>query len=77
MLAESARRPDGEDPDVQVGMALSLFDELQSVLSDPAARAALQGLLEKINLRLWLTFGEGTKGKRRVRLLRGARKRIM
>jgi hypothetical protein len=34
------------------------------VMKNPTARAAIPEFLQKINLRLWLKFGEAKKGAR-------------
>jgi DNA invertase Pin-like site-specific DNA recombinase len=70
LVAQSEEKPSG-DPTQQIDMALELFDNLHLVVNDPAARAAIPDVMDKINLRLWLNFGEGTKGTRKVRVLQG------
>ncbi len=61
----AADRPQDVDPEAQVELALSLYDELEKIVNDPAARAAIPGLLDRINLRLWLNFAEGQNALRR------------
>jgi hypothetical protein len=53
-------------PAAQVERALALYDETTTIVQNPTAKAAMPGLLEKINLRLWLSFREGAKGERKV-----------
>ena len=50
---------------------MGLYDDILLVLKNPAARIALAPLLQRINLKLWLSFTEGTKGHRKVRVLQG------
>ena len=60
------------DPDRDVEAALSLFDDLERVTADSTARAQISPLLEKLGVRLGLTFTEAIKGrKRKVRKLVG------
>src|SRR5947209_2638036 len=68
--AQSRRvRQEEADAAAQVELALSLYDELQSVVKENGVKSAIAGFLEKINLRPWLSFGEGTKRTRKIRVL--------
>ena len=57
--------------DEEVGKALALFDDIERLAAEPAARAEVRPLLQRLNVNLFLTFAEGRKGKRAVRVLTG------
>ena len=61
----------GADVDAEVERALALFDQIDALAADGAARGALRQMFRRLNLNLWLSFGEGRKGKRAVRVLTG------
>ncbi len=67
----SRPRQQKRNPGDEVQAALALFDQLEVVSTDPTARASAAKLFETINLRLWLNFRDGVKGKRKVRVLTG------
>ena len=50
---------------------MELFDRLELMTKDRDARAALRPAFKRLNLNLWLSFGGGRDGKRKVRRLRG------
>lgn len=56
-------------PEEEVDAALQLFDEIERVAIDPAARAEIPQLLGKLNLNLGLRFAETTKGDRTTRVV--------
>ena len=58
------------DVDAEVEAALAVYDDIEVVTKDAAARAEIPRVLEALNLRLWLNFGEGKKGKRAIRVLK-------
>ena len=60
-----------DDVDAEVEAALAVYDDIEVVTKDFAARAEIPRVLEALNLRLWLNFGEGKKGKRAIRVLKG------
>ena len=59
------------NPADEAEKALQLFDQIELIAKHPESRAALRPLLKKLNLNLWLSFIEGTKGSRAVRRLAG------
>lgn len=59
------------DVEQEVERALSIYDEITRLADNPAARAGLPALLDRLNLRLWLNFGDGLKGNRKIRILKG------
>jgi len=60
-----------EGDDAEVERALALFEQIEMLASEDGARQALRPLFQRLNLNLWLNFGEGNKGKRKVRVLTG------
>jgi hypothetical protein len=62
---------DGSEPAAQIEQALSIYDNLQTVLKNPIARSKISELFEKINVRLWLSFTTNLKGTRQVQVLTG------
>jgi len=68
LQARSAQMP-AATPEAEVEAALQLFDEIERVTQDPAARAEIPQLLRKINLNLWLNFGAAQRGKKPVRVV--------
>jgi hypothetical protein len=62
-----------QSPESQAEAALGLLDDLTRITSDPAARAEINPLLQRLGLRIGLSFGSVIKGKKRVvrRLLSG------
>ena len=66
----AARRAKDFDPAVEVDRALALFDRLDLIASDEAARLQLRETLDQIDLKIGLYFRDGLKGtKRKVRVL--------
>jgi hypothetical protein len=61
--------PDSSEPAVRIEQALFVYDNLQTVLKNPIARSKISELLEKINVRLWLSFATNLKGTRQVQVL--------
>ncbi|HEY7308435.1 MAG TPA: recombinase family protein [Gemmataceae bacterium] len=60
-------------PEVQAEAALALLDDVRRITADPAARGEINPLLQRLGLRVGLTFASTVKGKKRVvrRLLSG------
>ena len=59
-------------PEKEVDAAMRLFDDIREVAKDPAARAQILPLTQRLGLRIGLQFIDGIKGqKRRVRRLAG------
>jgi hypothetical protein len=59
-------------PEEEVEAALSLLDDVRRIASDPASRAQVLSMAQKLELWIGLQFAEGIKGKkRRVRRLAG------
>ena len=50
---------------------MGLFEQIETLAADDEARGALRSLFERLNLNLWLSFDEGRKGSRAVRVLTG------
>ena len=48
----------------EVDRALALFDEIDVLAADDAAREAMRPLFRRLNLNLWLNFSDGRKGSR-------------
>jgi hypothetical protein len=69
LQARTTKEP-AATPEQEVEAALALFTEIERVTSDPSARAEVPQLLRKLNLHLWLTFGETQKGGQSVRAVR-------
>jgi hypothetical protein len=64
------RRP--YTPEEEAEAAIHLLDDIRQVATDPAGRAAISPLLQRLGLRIGLQFVDGIKGKkRRVRRLAG------
>jgi hypothetical protein len=57
------------DTEDEIQGALKVLDDIMVVAKNPAARAAIPELLEKLNFNLWLNFREGKKGTRPIRVL--------
>ena len=73
-LAATPLEPNHEHrtPEEEVVAALCLLDEIRQVVGDPAARAQILPLVQRLKLYIGLRFVEGVKGeKRRVRRLAG------
>lgn len=62
---------DGGSVDDDVDKALTLFEQIELLAPDKGAREALRPMFGRLNLNLWLNFGQGRKGKREVRVLTG------
>jgi site-specific DNA recombinase len=60
-------------PEAEVDAALALLDDLDRITGDETARAEINPLLQRLGVRIGLTFGSTIKGKKRVvrRLLSG------
>ncbi len=54
-------------PDEEVEAAMKVLDDVERIASDPSARAEIPQLLRKLNLHLWLNFGQIFRGKRSIR----------
>ncbi|MHC4063038.1 MAG: hypothetical protein ACYSUI_00845 [Planctomycetota bacterium] len=53
------------DPGQDVAAAIALLDDIERLISDPNARAEINGRLVRLGVRLGLSFTEGIKGKKR------------
>lgn len=69
--AAQASTPSSIDLEGEIRTALDLYDNLERVAHNPEARSSIPALMKKIDLRPWLNFGEGQKGRRKIRLLKG------
>ena len=67
-----APAPRRADVDAEVERALALFDQIDALAADEAARGALRQMFRRLNLNLWLSFGEGRKGSARCACLPAA-----
>lgn len=74
-LAEvGSRVPDRSsqtDVESEVQKALGLMDRVEAICSDPSARADLPRLLKDLGVRIGLSFREGRRNSRAVRLVAG------
>jgi Recombinase len=70
-LKMKSSAPDRGEPAARIEQALSVYDNLQTVLKNPIARSKISDLLAKINVRLWLNFATNLKGTHQVQLLTG------
>jgi DNA invertase Pin-like site-specific DNA recombinase len=74
-LTEVDRRMPRREPptsvEAEVAKALGLIDRIETVCSDPAAREAFNKLLSDLGVRIGLTFREGRRNGRKVRVLQG------
>jgi hypothetical protein len=70
LKAASTAKPAGAVA-ADVELALRMYDELKGVVANPEARADLAAILEKVHLRMWLSFVPVKKGKRTLRKLKG------
>jgi hypothetical protein len=59
---------ENQSPELQAEAALGLLDDLTRITSDPAARAEVNALLQRLGLRIGLSFGSVVKGKKIARL---------
>jgi DNA invertase Pin-like site-specific DNA recombinase len=64
-------RVDANSPDNLAEHALALYDRLEDLLKNDASRQRILEVIERLNVRVWLSFGEGKKGERVVRRLTG------
>jgi len=69
----SSPTPATRSPEVETEAALALLDDLRRITADERARAEINPLLQKLGVRIGLTFGSAIKGKKRIvrRLLGG------
>lgn len=51
--------------------AHELDDNIESIAQDSEAGSSIPAFLNKINFRLWLNFGEGQKGNRKIGIVKG------
>jgi hypothetical protein len=68
------RMPHREPPtsvDKEVEKALALMDRIEAVCGNPAAREELNRLVQDLGIRIGLTFREGRRNNRLVRVLQG------
>ncbi|MFM7035444.1 MAG: recombinase family protein [Planctomycetia bacterium] len=74
-LADAEKRmPHREPPasvEAEVEKAMALMDRIETVCTDPAAREELNRLVQDLGLRIGLTFREGRRNNRPVRVLQG------
>jgi hypothetical protein len=63
----------GQAPEVQAEASLALLDDVMRIATNPQARAEINPLLQRLGVRVGLSFGSAVKGKKRVvqRLLSG------
>jgi hypothetical protein len=55
-----------QSPELQAEAALGLLDDMTRITGDPAARAEVYPLLQRLGLRIGLTFISVVKGKKRI-----------
>ncbi|MGB8854329.1 MAG: recombinase family protein [Pirellulales bacterium] len=74
-LAEVEKRmPHREPPasvEVEVQKAMALMDRIETVCANPAAREELNRLVQDLGIRIGLTFRDGRRNNRPVRVLQG------
>ena len=74
-LAEVEKRmPHREPPasvEVEVQKAIALTDRIETVCTDPTAREELNRLVQDLGIRIGLTFRDGRRNNRPVRVLQG------
>ncbi len=74
-LADAEKRmPHREPPtnvEAEVEKAMALMDRIEAVCADPAAREDLNRLIQDLGVRIGLTFREGRRNNRPVRVLQG------
>jgi hypothetical protein len=58
-------------PEEEAGRALRLLDDIRRISRDPAARAEVQPLMQRLGLKVGLRFVDAVKKTRRVRRLAG------
>jgi DNA invertase Pin-like site-specific DNA recombinase len=74
-LADTEKRmPHREPPtnvEAEVEKAMALMDRIETVCGNPAAREELNKLVQDLGIRIGLTFREGRRNNRPVRVLQG------
>jgi hypothetical protein len=68
------RMPHRQPPtnvEAEVEKAISLMDRIETVCGNPAAREELNKLVQDLGIRIGLTFREGRRNNRSVRVLQG------
>jgi hypothetical protein len=74
-LADAEKRmPHREPPtnvEAEVEKAMALMDRIETVCADPSAREELNRLIQDLGIRIGLTFREGRRNSRPVRVLQG------
>ncbi len=74
-LADAEKRmPHREPPtnvEAEVEKAMAIMDRIETVCADPAAREELNRLVQDLGIRIGLTFREGRRNNRSVRVLQG------
>jgi hypothetical protein len=74
-LADAEKRMPHRQPptnvEAEVEKAMTLMDRIEAVCANPAAREELNKLVQDLGIRIGLTFREGRRNNRPVRMLQG------